>query len=79
MKQFNIHEAKTHFSKLVAAVEAGERVVICRDGKPIAEVVPSQPATPFPFGAWRDLLPDAGNLAHLAEPTDEETLKEMGL
>jgi prevent-host-death family protein len=35
----NIHEAKTQFSKLVARVEAGEEVVIARDGTPVARLV----------------------------------------
>jgi prevent-host-death family protein len=35
----NIHEAKTHFSKLVARVEAGEEIVIARDGTPVARLV----------------------------------------
>ena len=77
--KFNIHEAKTHFSKLVAAVEAGEKVVICRNGEPIIECVPTRPAGPFPFGAW-GALPTAGRgLAHLADPTDEDLLDAMGL
>ena len=32
----NIHEAKTHLSRLLARVERGERVVIARAGRPIA-------------------------------------------
>lgn len=40
MKHVNIHEAKTHLSKLVAAAEAGEEVVIARAGKPVARLVP---------------------------------------
>ncbi|MEX0684101.1 MAG: type II toxin-antitoxin system prevent-host-death family antitoxin [Dehalococcoidia bacterium] len=32
----NIHEAKTHFSKLIERVLAGERIVIARAGKPVA-------------------------------------------
>ena len=36
----NVHEAKTRLSALMAAVEAGERVVIARDGKPAGELVP---------------------------------------
>ena len=35
----NVHEAKTRLSALMAAVEAGERVVIARDGKPAVELV----------------------------------------
>lgn len=40
MDRVNIHEAKTHFSKLVERVEAGEEVVIARAGKPVAKLVP---------------------------------------
>jgi len=36
----NIHEAKTHFSKLLARVAAGERIVIAKAGKPVAELGP---------------------------------------
>ncbi|MCW2786082.1 MAG: prevent-host-death family protein [Marmoricola sp.] len=36
----NIHEAKTHLSKLLAQVEAGEQVVIARNGKPVAKLEP---------------------------------------
>ena len=50
----NVHEAKTHLSRLLEAVEAGEDVVIARAGKPIARLVPAgartEPRTP---GAWR--------------------------
>ncbi len=35
----NIHEAKTHLSRLLARVEAGERIVIARAGNPVAELV----------------------------------------
>ena len=35
----NIHEAKTQFSKLIARVEAGEEIVIARDGAPVARLV----------------------------------------
>ncbi len=40
MTTVNVHEAKTHLSKLVARVEAGERIVIARAGKPVADLVP---------------------------------------
>ena len=36
----NIHEAKTHFSRLVERVEAGEELVIARAGRPVARLVP---------------------------------------
>jgi len=40
MATINVHEAKTHFSKLLARVEAGERIIIARAGKPVAELGP---------------------------------------
>ncbi len=43
MKSVNVHEAKTQFSGLLAAIEKrGERIVICRNGKPVADLVPHQ-------------------------------------
>jgi prevent-host-death family protein len=34
-----IHEAKTHFSKLVRAVQQGEEIVVANGGKPVAKIV----------------------------------------
>ncbi len=43
MKTVNVHEAKTQFSGLLAEIEKrGERIVICRKGKPVADLVPHQ-------------------------------------
>jgi prevent-host-death family protein len=39
MTTYNIHEAKTHFSKLLERVMNGEEVVIAKAGKPIAQLV----------------------------------------
>lgn len=36
----NIHEAKTQFSKLVERAEAGEEIVIARNGAPVARLAP---------------------------------------
>ncbi len=36
----NIHEAKTHFSKLLARVQNGEEVIIANAGRPVARLVP---------------------------------------
>jgi prevent-host-death family protein len=46
MKVTNIHEAKTHLSKLIERVEEGEEIVIGRAGRPIAKLVPFQPPAP---------------------------------
>ncbi len=41
MKSVNVHEAKTNFSRLLATVEdSSESFVICRNGEPIADLVP---------------------------------------
>jgi prevent-host-death family protein len=42
----NIHEAKTHLSRLVERVEAGEELVIARAGRPVARLVPYRPRRP---------------------------------
>lgn len=39
----NIHEAKTHLSRLLARVAAGEEIIIAKAGKPIARLVPMSP------------------------------------
>jgi len=39
MKQINIHEAKTHLSRLVEEAAAGEEIVIAKAGKPVARLV----------------------------------------
>lgn len=40
MKQVNIHEAKTHLSKLIERAAEGEAFIIAKAGKPIVKVVP---------------------------------------
>jgi prevent-host-death family protein len=56
-KSVNIHEAKTHLSRLVERVEAGEEVTIARAGRPVARLVPyaqrTKPRTP---GLWKDRI-----------------------
>lgn len=39
MKKTNLHEAKTHLSKLVELVAKGEEVIICKAGQPVAKLV----------------------------------------
>lgn len=43
MPTVNMHEAKTRLSQLVAAAEAGEMVVIARNGVPVAQLVAYTP------------------------------------
>jgi len=43
MAEVNVHEAKTHLSRLLLRVAGGEEIVIARAGKPVARLVPIEP------------------------------------
>lgn len=45
--EVNIHEAKTHLSRLLEQVQAGEEVVIAKSGRPIARLVPIRVPQPI--------------------------------
>lgn len=50
----NVHEAKTHLSRLLERVARGEEIAIARAGKPVAKLVPyREPQGPRAPGAWR--------------------------
>lgn len=53
MRQVNVHAAKTHLSRLIEEVEAGETVILARAGKPVARIVPI------------DVEPSAGRIGFL--------------
>lgn len=40
MTTVNMHDAKTHFSRLINRVESGEEIIIAKAGKPVARIVP---------------------------------------
>ena len=42
----NVHEAKTHLSRLLARVASGEEIIIAKAGKPVARLTPWRPKTP---------------------------------
>jgi len=50
----NVHEAKTHLSRLLVRVANGEKIIIAKSGKPVATLSPfvgaKQPRKP---GAWK--------------------------
>ena len=64
MTKVTIHVAKTNLSKLIAQVEAGEEVVICRGDKEVAKLVPANDV--------RKVLPNRGfgNLKGIIEFDD---------
>ncbi len=55
MIRLNMHEAKTHLSRYIARVEAGEKILLCRRNEPVAEIrpVPQARRKPRPFGLDR--------------------------
>jgi prevent-host-death family protein len=68
MRTINIHEAKTHLSRLVDQAAAGEPFIIAKAGKPIVRVVPLD----TPDAAQRSRL---GFLAgQIAVPDDFDTM-----
>lgn len=63
MQSVNMHDAKTHFSRLVTQVEAGESVTIAKAGKPVArlvplDLVPERKKSLIGFLEGRVLIPD---------------------
>ncbi|MGH6904568.1 MAG: type II toxin-antitoxin system Phd/YefM family antitoxin [Geminicoccaceae bacterium] len=59
MTTVNVHYAKTHLSKLLEQVAAGEAVVIARAGHPVARLVPINPQEPRKPGLAKGRLTDA--------------------
>jgi prevent-host-death family protein len=57
----NIHNAKTNLSKLIEQAEAGDEVIIARNGKPAVRLTPVEPKPEAPrrpdgFPAWMGSL-----------------------
>lgn len=74
MSIVTIHAAKTHLSKLLARVEAGEEIVIARGGTPIARLTPIHaPPARRQFGAFKGML-SVG--PEFFEPMTDAELKE---
>lgn len=56
MKTVNIHEAKTHLSRLLEGVGQGESFIIAKAGKPVAKVVPILEKPPQRIGFLKGKL-----------------------
>ena len=80
MMTITAEEAETHMSRYLAAVERGEEIIIARDEKPFAKIIPLERSAKPPrpkVGETMDApfhIPDSA----FAPLTDEE-LKEWGL
>jgi prevent-host-death family protein len=71
----NVHQAKTHLSRLLARVERGEEIVIAKSGRPVARLLPLEP------GDSERVLGGARGHVWIAEdfdaPLSEETLADL--
>lgn len=70
MSTVNIHEAKTHLSKLLDRMLTGEEIIIARAGKPLARLLPVEERLPRVPGIARGKLTDA-----FFEPLPEDELQ----
>ena len=75
MVTVNIHEAKTNLSRLLARVEAGEEVVIARNGKPVARLERVQQRGLRQPGRWKGKI-EIGESFFEPLPEDELALWE---
>ncbi|MDP2960734.1 MAG: type II toxin-antitoxin system Phd/YefM family antitoxin [candidate division Zixibacteria bacterium] len=69
MKTVNIHEAKTHFSRLLSEAGSGEEIIIAKSGKPVARLIPfeKKPAKRVPGSAKRKISLSADFLKPLPD------------
>jgi prevent-host-death family protein len=68
----SIHAAKTHLSRLIARVEAGEEIVIARGRKPVVKLVPIAPKPKRVPGRWKGQFTIA---PEFFDPMTEEELE----
>jgi prevent-host-death family protein len=74
-KPVNIHAAKTHFSRLVERAARGEEIVIARDGRPVARLVPlAPPGRRRRLGLLKGKIKIAGNFD---APLPSKVLREF--
>lgn len=68
-KIVNVHEAKTHLSRLLEEARAGEEIILAKAGKPCARLVPLEAPEERPMGFVEGRVTDA-----FFEPLPEEEL-----
>ena len=74
MIKLNIHETKTHLSKYLSKLKPGERILLCRHNRPVAEItpLPEVPVRPHPIGLARGKFSVPRSFF---EPLPEEVLR----
>jgi prevent-host-death family protein len=54
MAVYNMHDAKTQLSKLAERAAQGEEIVIARNGRPLARLMPMPERKPRKLGLWKN-------------------------
>jgi prevent-host-death family protein len=70
MATVGVHEAKTHLSRLLDRVRAGEEIIIARNGEPVARLCPIAPALRRTPGLLQGTVDEA-----FFEPLPDEELE----
>ena len=80
---YTVHQAKTHFSRLLKEAEAGQEVVVMRGKKPIAKLVPiNEASAEKPGPNFRLIGAYAGKISwdkDAFDPMTDQELIESGL
>jgi len=75
---YTVHQAKTHFSRLIKEAEAGKEVIVTRGKKPVAKLVPAEASS-----TRKDLAGSYAKDIHwdddAFDPLTDEELVQMGL
>lgn len=71
-----IHAAKTHLSRLILRVEAGEEIILARGRTPVARLVPMAPTPRRVFGALRDKVAVGPQFIEPLPPGELETWEQ---
>jgi prevent-host-death family protein len=77
MATVNVHEAKTHFSKLLDRAHAGEEIILAKAGKPYAKLVPLEAPAAKPRrmpGRLKGIVPELPD-SFFFDPLPEEELR----
>jgi prevent-host-death family protein len=80
MRQINVHEAKTHLSRLLEDVARGEEIIIAKAGKPYARLVAAEPLQPKKKSAWEHMADKmkgqltSAEVDYLCSPTDPDII-----
>ena len=70
MRTYNIHDAKTHLSRLVERAANGEPFVIAKAGKPMVKVIPLNTREPSPIKRFGFMA------GQISVPTDFDQMGE---